>query len=586
APAQGGDLYDNGPTNGTNDAYFIDVYQVSDQFPTSSGMTGFSIAEWVPAGATPLTFDWQVGSTSFGNDLGSGVVSIGGGGNGSAILLCTNGSPFNGGVCAGGFGYDVYQISVTGLSVTSGSNPYLTLTGTTDSFRGRDAWDINSGPSLAYHNLLGAVPSESFTIDGNGTASECIYDKPPNFRIIHSFTDQEGGPSSGVAADKAENLYGSAWGGDYLQGLLYKLAQSAAAWVLNPLYSFAGGGSGEDPGQPIIGPNGSLYGGTGGGTQNCGSDGTSYCGLVYNLRPPTNVCRTVACSWTETPLYDFGGNTDAWGGGVNGFDQAGNLYGTSSSGGAYGQGAVYELTPSPGGWTEKILYSFTGGSDGAQPNGVLIGKDGTLYGTASSGGDLNCFYNPNPGCGTVFRLVPSADGWTETVIYTFTDNGDGDGPSTLVQDRFGNLYGLSGYERCDCTYCAYFGLLFELSYGNWEFSVLQDSQRGDNCTNTFHDLAIDATGDLYLAGGGYDFICIPHAVGYVYDLGGRVGVGFQGDNFGNLALDKSGNVYGTTGSCGAYENGTVWKLSGYLDAPLHRENRGASGKGGVCQRSP
>ena len=74
ATAFAGNLYSNGRANGTNDAYFIDVYQVSDQFPTSSGMRGFAIAEWVPAGATPLTFDWPVGSTSFGSDLGSGVV--------------------------------------------------------------------------------------------------------------------------------------------------------------------------------------------------------------------------------------------------------------------------------------------------------------------------------------------------------------------------------------------------------------------------------------------------------------------------------------------------------------------------------
>ncbi len=179
ATAFAGNLYSNGPTNGTNDAYFIDVYQVSEQFPSSAGMGSFAIAEWVPAGATPLTFDWSVGSTSFGSDLGSGVVSIGGGGNGSAILLCSSGNPFNGGICAGGFGYDVYQINVTGLSVGSGSNPYLTLTGATDNFGGRDAWDINSGPSAAYHNLLGAVPSESFTITGCGAGKNAPDCGPP-----------------------------------------------------------------------------------------------------------------------------------------------------------------------------------------------------------------------------------------------------------------------------------------------------------------------------------------------------------------------------------------------------------------------
>ncbi len=168
AVAFAGNLYTNGPTNGTNDGYFIDVYAVSDQFPTTSGMTGFDIAEWVPSGSTPLTFDWSVGSSSFGSNLGSGVLSITGS---NRTLLCTNGSPFNGGVCAGGFGYDIYQVSATGLTIGAGTNAYLTLTGATDSFGGRDAWDINSGPSAAYHNLLGAVPSESFTITGGSTTT-------------------------------------------------------------------------------------------------------------------------------------------------------------------------------------------------------------------------------------------------------------------------------------------------------------------------------------------------------------------------------------------------------------------------------
>jgi hypothetical protein len=166
ATAFAGNLYTNGPTNGTNDAYFIDVYIVSDSFPIAPGVdpNGFDIALWVPAGATPIGAVWALGSTSFGDDVGTG-----GGDWQGKTLLCSNGGTINGGPCGGGFGYDVYQIYVGVGEVNVGADDWLTLTGATDNFGGRDAWDVNSGPSAAFHNLLGAVPSESFTIVGGTT---------------------------------------------------------------------------------------------------------------------------------------------------------------------------------------------------------------------------------------------------------------------------------------------------------------------------------------------------------------------------------------------------------------------------------
>jgi hypothetical protein len=163
------DLYNNGPTNGTNGAYFIDASQVSDSFTTivcgECGilMTSFDVALWVPRGATPLTVDWAVGTSSFGGDLAHG-----GGSWSSLTLLCTSGQPFNGGVCGGGFGYDVYDANMAtpNINLDMGNTYWLTLSNATDNFGGRDAWDINSGPSMAYHNSLGSVPSESFTVNG------------------------------------------------------------------------------------------------------------------------------------------------------------------------------------------------------------------------------------------------------------------------------------------------------------------------------------------------------------------------------------------------------------------------------------
>jgi hypothetical protein len=130
-------------------------------------MNSFTFAEWIPAGATPLTVDWAVGTSSFGNDVGSATSAAI-----SGALLCSAGQPLNGGLCGGGV-FDIYNSTVlTGpLSLSAGTTYWLTLTNATDSVAGRDAWDINSGPSLAYHSTEGQVPSESFTINGQGSTT-------------------------------------------------------------------------------------------------------------------------------------------------------------------------------------------------------------------------------------------------------------------------------------------------------------------------------------------------------------------------------------------------------------------------------
>jgi uncharacterized repeat protein (TIGR03803 family) len=129
---------------------------------------------------------------------------------------------------------------------------------------------------------------------------------------------------------------------------------------------------------------------------------------------------------TQKVLYTFIGGLDGsqpYQAGVI-FDPAGNLYGVTQYGGAYGQGTLFQLTPSPGGaWTETVLHSFTGGSDGMQPQGGLaIDGAGNLYGTTSWGGD------PSALCGTVFKLSPSDSGWTFTVLHAFTNGQDGCSP--------------------------------------------------------------------------------------------------------------------------------------------------------------
>src|SRR5205807_6755836 len=107
--------------------------------------------------------------------------------------------------------------------------------------------------------------------------------------------------------------------------------------------------------------------------------------------------------------------------------------------GPNGCGTVFSLSPtSGGGWTETVLYNFTGGSDGANPlTGVVLDAGGNLYGTTRHGGSASCV------CGIVYRLSPVAGGsWTETVLHTFTGGSDGSSPeSTVVLDPKGNIYG-------------------------------------------------------------------------------------------------------------------------------------------------
>jgi uncharacterized repeat protein (TIGR03803 family) len=157
----------------------------------------------------------------------------------------------------------------------------------------------------------------------------------------------------------------------------------------------------------------------------------------------------------ETILYSFAGGSDG-APPISGLiaDAQGALYGTTHSGGLHNLGTVFKLTPATPGhpaWTETILYSFAGGSDGSGPLGSLI-ADGTgaLYGTTS--GDAGGFACTSTKlCGTVFKLTPPARGhtlWTETVLYAFSSAYKtlGSWPAAgLITDKQGALYGTTRY---------------------------------------------------------------------------------------------------------------------------------------------
>jgi uncharacterized repeat protein (TIGR03803 family) len=154
---------------------------------------------------------------------------------------------------------------------------------------------------------------------------------------------------------------------------------------------------------------------------------------VFELSP------TVGGGWTENVLHAFSSNGQDgyWPEASLIFDAAGNLYGTTFDGGTNTAGTVFELTPAAGGtWTEKVLQSFGNGTDGILPTASLVfDAAGNLYGTTQNGGAF--------GGGTLFELTLGGAGWTETVLHSFIDPGtDGFEPaSALIFDTAGNLYG-------------------------------------------------------------------------------------------------------------------------------------------------
>ncbi len=356
------------------------------------------------------------------------------------------------------------------------------------------------------------------------------------YQVIHNFAGGLDGsePTSGVTSDAAGNLYGTTFEGDALTGTVYRLTHKASSWVLMPLYLFPYEGSGGSIpyARVIFGKDGSLYGTVafGGNLQGCSGG----CGAVFNMKPTPNPPITPLTPWIETPLYRFAGGND----GANPFgadiifDQAGSIYGTTYNGGggscAGGCGTVYELTPSNGRWTERVLYSFMQSGDAQHPwGGVIFDQSGNLYGTTVYGGAH--------GYGAIYELTPSGSSWSETVVYNFTGGTDGANPyAGLIFDQSGNLYGATSAGGSGNG-----GTAFELtsSQGGWAFNLL-------------------------------------------YSFTGASGQ-FSAGPIANLAFDSAGNLYGTTHGDGAYNFGSAFKLTlgsgGWAYTSLHDFTGGTDG---------
>jgi uncharacterized repeat protein (TIGR03803 family) len=227
--------------------------------------------------------------------------------------------------------------------------------------------------------------------------------------------------------DASGNLYGTTFnGGSHAMGTVFELRPgSNGQWTESVIHTFNMQDGGSPAGGLVLDGKGSIYGVTQGG-------GNQGAGVVFQLVPSSSG------RWTERVLHSFTGGHD---GGYPYaerliFDGLGNLYGTTSSGGAFQLGAVFSLSPNAAGfWSERVLYSFEGKVAANPYAGLVLDGKGNLYGTCANGNGVTTV-------GAVFKLSPGAGGrWTERNLHLFARQ-DGEFPeASLFRDAAGNLYG-------------------------------------------------------------------------------------------------------------------------------------------------
>ena len=292
---------------------------------------------------------------------------------------------------------------------------------------------------------------------------------------------------------------------------------------------------------------------------------------------------TIAVAQTERVLYSFQGGTDGANPSISLIaDTVGNLFGTTSDGGTGpctgGCGTVFELTPGPGGqWTKSVIYSFQGGTDGVAPAaGLIFDQAGNLYGTTVVGGkDLD---------GTVFKLTPSGGGWTETVLHSFSDKKDGSYPTaSLIFDNAGNLYGTTLFGGH-----SHGGAVFKLSLsgGVWTETLLHSFTGRKDGIDPAAALIMDQNGVLYgTTMGGTLFRLTPPAARrtkWMFKTLYAFGNGPLSN--GTLFGGKSGELYGTQQfGVGPANAGAVFELAppakhgAWTETTIYQFNGGIDG---------
>src|SRR5579859_6848755 len=327
------------------------------------------------------------------------------------------------------------------------------------------------------------------SVQGGKSGGGTVFQITPSgaHTVLYNFTGgADGGePYKGVTLDAHGNLFGTAvtGGGGSCEGgcgVVFMLSNSGGSWNFSVIHTFTGGADGSGPGSPVsIDKNGNVYGTTPTG-------GANGMGVVYKLMS------NATGGWTLHVIHTFTGGADGGGGSAGRLliDAGGNLYGVCTVGGVNGFGTVYKMFSIQGQWQLTTLYAFKDQPDGALPyGGVVFDKFGNLYGTT--------YYAGANDLGSVYKLTRNNGTWTESVLYSFKGGTDGDSPiSSLVADAAGNFYGTTsgGGSSCAC------GVIFKMTRGasgTWKESVVYRFPGAPEPGFAYNGMIGDGAGNFY-----------------------------------------------------------------------------------------
>jgi uncharacterized repeat protein (TIGR03803 family) len=413
-----------GTINGLGNKAGLTLTNGSDTLMIAAGSTGFTMSR-------PVNFDSsyavavQTAPTGLVCSVGNGTATMGAADVTSVNIACVSNFnllySFAGGSSDGANPYhtliqgsdgDFYGTTLAGGTSNVGTIFKITPSGSESVFYSFAAIPYSGLVQSSDGNIYGTTASGGTS--GRGTVFKITPGGTQS--VLYSFPAGSSDPYTGLIQGSDGNLYGTTGaGGASDDGTVFKITTSGIESVLHAFPKT--GSDGETPYAGLIqGSDGNFYGTTYFG-------GANNLGAVFKVTP----------SGTETILYSFAGGSDGehpYAGVIQGND--GNFYGTTYQGGSSGFGTVFKITPSG---IETILYTFAGGSDGANPEaGLVQGSDANFYGNTFQGG--------TSGFGTVFKITPSG---TETVLHSFAGSSDGANPSAnLLQSSDGSLYGSTG----------------------------------------------------------------------------------------------------------------------------------------------